>query len=197
MSSRFDRSQTQRILCVGENINGGEEGHFRILGSTNKEYTVIISQSSFACSCPDYQQRLSCCKHILFTLTKVLDIGADNVKRLERYETFEIPASECDLIRLALIARTTSENRTIIPLAEMKSSIPQRSEQSLPDTVQRKPLEVGDTCPICYEDMDASKENITFCKLVCGNNVHDVCMKRYLAHTRKTECVLCRGKWAL
>lgn len=198
MSTRFSRSQTQRILCVGENINIEDaEGHFRILGSTNKEYTVVISTSSFTCSCPDHQERLMCCKHILFTLTKVLDIGVDNVRRFEKYETFEIPYKEHDLLRLALIARTTRDDRTIIPLSEMKSAIPQSSEPVAEPTVLRKSLTVGDTCPICYEEMDSDKEKVAFCKLVCGNNVHEVCMKRYIQHTKKQECVLCRGKWAV
>jgi hypothetical protein len=51
-------------------------------------------------------------------------------------------------------------------------------------------------CPICHEDLDPSKEDVTFCRASCGQNVHEECMEQWMQAQKGTpRCPLCRKFW--
>jgi len=55
---------------------------------------------------------------------------------------------------------------------------------------ERKPIE-GNDCPICYEEFN-NAESTCYC-LVCGNNLHTDCMKRWKKHNNSCPCPVCRA----
>lgn len=59
-------------------------------------------------------------------------------------------------------------------------------------------LEPDETCCVCYEVMD-SQQNLTFCKVGCGKNIHTECMERWVRHKiqnhQSISCPLCRTRW--
>ncbi|KAJ4290992.1 hypothetical protein N0V90_010188 [Kalmusia sp. IMI 367209] len=55
----------------------------------------------------------------------------------------------------------------------------------------RKPLDAH--CCVCKTSLDASEDNITYCKS-CGQNMHNDCIDRWLE--KNTRCPLCRAIWS-
>ncbi|KAJ7203801.1 hypothetical protein GGX14DRAFT_647966 [Mycena pura] len=55
-----------------------------------------------------------------------------------------------------------------------------------------------DDCPICYDNMNAATEMLTFCE-ECGNAVHGECFARWKQTSesarRKITCPYCRAEW--
>jgi hypothetical protein len=47
-------------------------------------------------------------------------------------------------------------------------------------------LESDETCCVCYSEM-SDKENLTYCKVGCGRNIHTECMERWSKHKLKNE----------
>ncbi|KAJ3293190.1 E3 ubiquitin-protein ligase Zswim2 [Rhizoclosmatium sp. JEL0117] len=98
--------------------------------------------------------------------------------------------------------------REIIELMESRkkknpiaTSVTEEKETEAPlekGTVRQRPIEEGDICPICMEDLDVRTGAITYCKLSCGNNLHVKCMKVLMDHQTKNmglenvKCPLCR-----
>jgi hypothetical protein len=60
----------------------------------------------------------------------------------------------------------------------------------------QKPLEEGDICAICYEDLRGG-EQLVYCKSGCGKSLHTACFKEWQNHARGGEvnCVYCRAVW--
>lgn len=50
----------------------------------------------------------------------------------------------------------------------------------------------NDSCPICFEHIDYTKETTIYCRYQCRNSVHSNCWNKYYNITGKTECVVCR-----
>ncbi|KAL9654219.1 hypothetical protein ABK040_000800 [Willaertia magna] len=85
MNKRYNISTKERIeRSINENLSllkrsNREEfsEEFKILGTTDKTYTVKICKRP-SCTCPDFKYRCfskSFCKHILFVLIKVLSVN--------------------------------------------------------------------------------------------------------------------------
>ena len=57
------------------------------------------------------------------------------------------------------------------------------------------PLQPEEQCCICYDNM-SEEQNITYCKLGCGRNIHTDCMERWVRHkiqnNQNISCPLCR-----
>ena len=50
--------------------------------------------------------------------------------------------------------------------------------------VAQKDLDPGETCCVCYEEMNED-ENLVFCKFSCGRNMHTECMERWVKHKQQ------------
>ncbi|CAI6338290.1 unnamed protein product [Periconia digitata] len=162
----MDRALSQPLLFVDrqrcDNLEAPRET-FTIAGNSGKDYTVNIRHVS-SCTCMDFTMRRIPCKHIIYTMVKVLKVA----------ETSHL------LYQLAL---TSSELQGIFDNAPAAPSVGVIVDE--PADPKRKPLE-GEDCPICYMEFVPGKENITYCKSYCGNNVHKVCMDTWLKSQRSS-----------
>lgn len=62
--------------------------------------------------------------------------------------------------------------------------------------LQKARKDVDGECPICHEDLDPNKEDVTFCRASCGQNLHEECMEQWMqAQTVPPRCPLCRKFW--
>jgi hypothetical protein len=69
----------------------------------------------------------------------------------------------------------------------------------------RRKVDGGDCCPICYEEMHATGHGtddlvrLKWCG-ACGNNVHEACFSRWMADCLRRgadpTCVVCRAQWS-
>ena len=120
--------------------------------------------SSMKCSCKAKGDMP--CLHLLFVLLKILRVPPEN--------PFLWQASLLDHeIEQVLRGRF-----------QASSSKRKKETQTSKEGVQAKPIEPGDVCAICQEDLyDEAGEVLTsngplvFCKQSCGNSVHAKCMK--------------------
>uniref|UniRef100_A0A1I8JEG6 ZZ-type domain-containing protein n=1 Tax=Macrostomum lignano TaxID=282301 RepID=A0A1I8JEG6_9PLAT len=71
----------------------------------------------------------------------------------------------------------------------------------------RRPISEEDVCPICQEELLASRLPVTYCRLTCGNSIHMRCMHVWTTHQKKQQqggaaanvniaCPMCRGDFA-
>ena len=78
----------------------------------------------------------------------------------------------------------------------MKSGKPVEPDSQ--PVVKQLALEEDETCCVCYEVM-SNEENLTFCKVGCGKNIHTECMERWVKHKVSSmtavSCPLCRTSW--
>ena len=148
---------------------------FQICGSTGNAYTVEIG-SSFSCNCLDFMRRKLPCKHIIFAFGRVMQqpITLGNLHHVcgNRELRIGIFAHCMRSVPWSLLQQGVQEvknNRT--------TSVPQRA--------------IEGSCPICFEDL-ASK-SVVYCKSSCGNNVHELCFKKWRTHQKKNTCIYCRA----
>ena len=59
-------------------------------------------------------------------------------------------------------------------------------------------LEPDEYCCVCYDIMKES-DNLSYCKVGCGRNIHTECMERWVKHkvqnSQEVTCPLCRTDW--
>ena len=188
-----------------------------VLGSTGNIYKVSIGHLMH-CTCPDHLKG-NVCKHILFVMLKVVGLpttsplvyqaallsneledifaildqrmgrvgrggGGDgggvmaNARVREAYQDMMSPTSKCPPTELCELNDNDNE-----------------AEITLTGTT-RRPIEEED-CPICFDslspDGDQKKEQIVFCRAVCGYNFHKTCMTNWM--TQSSTCPNCRADW--
>lgn len=145
-------------------------------GSPTKFKVRIGETQSCSCTHPDL------CIHVLFVMLKVLRVPEDSPLlwqlALVQSEITQILYHRFERVRRPAVA---------------PSEAPKEG-----GAVERRPLEEGDACPICQEDMQEG-EVLTYCTVSCGNNVHAKCMKVWAEHRASLEepvtCPLCRKNW--
>lgn len=60
--------------------------------------------------------------------------------------------------------------------------------------MQRREIEEGDICPICYEEFSgANPAQLVHCRSGCGQNVHGKCMRVCVQHSVTTQQVRLLG----
>jgi hypothetical protein len=63
---------------------------------------------------------------------------------------------------------------------------------------QRERKEVATSCSICFDDLNAATQDITFCEK-CGQNFHEDCIDKWTAARTGANgpatCPMCRGQW--
>jgi hypothetical protein len=141
--------------------------------------------------------------HIMFVMLKIFRVPSTH----EMLSHTKL--SEYDLSQL-ISDRFSQQERRLQSSAQRNARIKPKPNSSNQDSanssasasVQAKPLEEGDCCPICQEELSMS-ENLTFCRVGCGNYIHAACMEvwgRNCINNRKSadepiSCPLCRAKW--
>jgi hypothetical protein len=133
------------------------------------------------CSCSDFTFRRTPCKHLIYTMIKVLKVSPSS-PLLHQY------------------ALTSTELRSIFDSAPKARHLhkPFSSVHEKEEDPGRKPVD-GD-CPICFMDFADSEQDVTWCRKFCGNNVHEGCMRTWLGAQKRQyghgTCPYCRGEWA-
>jgi hypothetical protein len=166
------RSISDRILLL--DLNYYPVPNFtqcKILGSTNKEYSINIKIKcdqntqilhggellDISCTCMDYQVRKKNCKHIYWFCRYNLkndDMNPDSSNIMQLYEFLYYYLN----LNLDINIRGRNED-----------------------------------CPICLEKIDYDEQNSVCCVNNCGNAVHNICWSRYKYITNSDKCVLCRN----
>jgi hypothetical protein len=171
-----ERAMTQRLTVLSRERCGTDETpeeKITMAGSTGNVYTQRIKLVP-SCNCP-HALKGNQCKHIIYVMLRVLK-ARENI-------AYQLALTSTEL-------RETLKNAPPIPGIETDPTDAQGEQDG-----NRKPIE-GE-CPICYDDLEAGKDAIVYCKASCGNNVHKDCMQKWISMTRgKATCPYCRAIWA-
>ena len=173
---RYERALKQRLYLITANIND-EKCEFKVMGSTGNVYDVVISEDCETCTCPDFIGRRKYCKHIFFILSPVLGIKLKDI-----YKRMYNPGS----IRKYLEKHDALNRFMRDDLAQRLNSM----KIGPPKLVEQK---FNDNCAICFEPIDKDKDELIYCKYICGNSVHKECYEKW-EKIKPNECVYCRGK---
>ncbi|ORX97519.1 hypothetical protein K493DRAFT_314040 [Basidiobolus meristosporus CBS 931.73] len=186
IQQRIERAKNQRMFLLSREVIAHAQQKFAVLGSTGNVYSVDLGHIP-NCNCPDFV-RGNLCKHILFVYLKVLRVSSESPyiyqAALLTSELEEILTNAPDVTSLA------NEKTRKAYEAHCQGG----AEES--DSSLRKAI-TGE-CPICYEEMKPT-DQLVWCKVQCGNNVHEECWSHWSLAKRKSgeqvTCVYCRAEW--
>lgn len=170
MDARITRALNQRMFY----FDRPDQYTWKTIGSTGTLYTVKIGPETISCTCPDSRTRGQfICKHLIFVLFRVLKVD-----------------------RNIQFVRELRKTLTPYEITQIYRNSPDVTLHRLPENtiVTQKPLE---DCGICYEAI-SSDDDVTWCRSVCGNNVHSTCfdMWRKACRGSPLTCVFCRSRWS-
>lgn len=216
VQERIARARTQRLFLVEPPTKpaGNEIDMIRectVLGSTGNIYKVIIGPL-VQCTCPDHQQG-NICKHILFVMLKVVGLPENSPLLYQAALVSGELKNIFELLdkRMAQVGRTNgggvmANSRVRKAYQDLTSPAKPKQEEDFKDNDEqektltgaaRQPTEGGE-CPICFDPLlpagsNQRKEQIVFCKAMCGYNFHKVCMSTW--KTQSSTCPNCRAEW--
>jgi E3 ubiquitin-protein ligase ZSWIM2 len=153
-----------------------------VVNEAQRKFKVRIGETQ-ECSCSESKQDL--CVHILFVMARV----------------FRVPATNPVIWQKALLEAEIEQLVSGRLQANRQRAIPASVDGAGEDAqVQRKPIEAGDACPICCDDIIAGDgKALVYCRFGCGNNIHSSCFQQYAKHNATSpqplQCPLCRSKW--
>ncbi|KAM0791383.1 hypothetical protein ACM66B_005848 [Microbotryomycetes sp. NB124-2] len=201
IQERALRVQMQRFFCVDRNRVGATSEQFSVLGSTGNVYTVTVDTVPH-CTCPDGAKG-NYCKHIIFVMLRVLQVSFDGglwyqaaLLQSELKQIFnDAPAAPQSVMdqRLTAAYRATTGKHQGKDDGAVAGSSSVRVQKRLPGE--------GDSCPICYEDLEpGSEEGLVFCLTVggCGNGLHRECFQTWAKSSvsnGRSRCIMCRQPW--
>ena len=212
-----------------------------MLGSTGNIYTVLIGRVP-SCDCPDHLRKSDVCKHLFFVYRRVLRLPASSALLFQRAflqsELAEMlqdsrVESEADptvlanqTVRdhyLAMSVKAKNGDGTTVVDAVGNSGVGSAEEARAAEEQlslkQRRQVEEGDECPICFEGMygapesdllwcDASRVRSRFISSSrssstssshftgCGKALHADCARRWAAAVGSlASCPCCRAPW--
>jgi len=194
---RIERACSQKLFLVSAEYVGPHCREYAIMGSTGNIYNVTISTLP-NCTCPDFQKG-NLCKHILFTYLKVLKLAPFSP---HIYQRGLLKAEIGDIFAKAP-ERVLNGVRANASVRESYRKLTGREDKSGPHSEESKGIvrkKIEGDCPICMEDLGKAKKNdVTFCKVQCGQNVHKECIQKYIASLRgrrkAAHCPYCRARW--
>ena len=189
---RQQRGLNDRLLLVEQIVADTGFTHFMVLGTRGSTYVVKLTEEP-TCSCPDFSTRGCRCKHIYFVLQRVLGCGdrlafqskftPDQLTRMLTGQPFLPPPpslNQADDNKVIVIDLTKDDDAKVL----------------------QRPITNDDPCPMCYEIMDPKTEEIVYCKLKCGQNMHKQCFQRWsdrqlkVLHLQNVTCPMCREPWS-
>ncbi|KIW30670.1 uncharacterized protein PV07_06394 [Cladophialophora immunda] len=167
---KLERAQTQRMIVLGRKRSmraGAPSEDIDIVGSTGNIYTVTVSHLP-TCTCPDSLKGNEC-KHKVYALHTVLKAPLHL-----QYQ-------------LALLTPELDEIFAHAP--------PIPTDLSEDAKGSRKPTD-GE-CPICYMELDEEHNELVWCKVQCGHNLHKSCFNQWAKSQagKGVRCVYCRTSW--
>eukprot|EP00553_Chaetoceros_curvisetus_P003672 CAMPEP_0204635066 /NCGR_PEP_ID=MMETSP0717-20131115/30687_1 /ASSEMBLY_ACC=CAM_ASM_000666 /TAXON_ID=230516 /ORGANISM="Chaetoceros curvisetus" /LENGTH=283 /DNA_ID=CAMNT_0051653699 /DNA_START=10 /DNA_END=861 /DNA_ORIENTATION=+ len=220
IQSRIERALTQRLYLIQTStpttspIHCGPSITLTVLGSTGNVYEVNLSKVP-SCNCPDYAKG-NLCKHLLFVMLKVAGLNSnDPLVYQSAYVTEEMEDIVQKLQRRT--AHLSGEGGGVgggdtggilaneaVRKKHQDSSESQSSKGSNDNVVQRKAIEEGTECPICFDDLgeeyanNASSTKLTYCQRTCGTNFHAECIRIWTSQGEQRQnptCPACRQPW--
>lgn len=201
--ARQQRAATQRILLLGFRSLSSYEFRFEILGSSRSEYEVVFrrldqpeSEVSYLCTCPDFERRLRCCKHIYFVF-RILGLQEHGDHISSRVTSRAI---------IAFQQRHGESRERMLHTAIDKdgceiSTTPPTLSSRKPNqilVVAAKDIAENEECAICFELLQPSAsvtEPLVFCQAQCGRSLHRSCLERAFRAATSRRCPLCRATW--
>jgi len=210
-----------------------------VLGSTGNIYTVLIGRVP-SCDCPDHLRKSDVCKHLFFVYRRVLRLPASSALIFQRafllselVEMLQDPrvAAEADPAVLAnqsvrdhylALSGKAKSGDGVIDVDTVDGNIAASAEETRAAedaslAKQRRRIEEGDECPICFEGMhgapesdllwcDASREKTSSHSSSssssggraagCGKALHADCARRWAAAVGfLATCPCCRAPW--
>lgn len=180
--------------------------------TTTRKYKVAIGNPQ-RCSCGAREL----CIHILFCMTKVLGVPKDNPltwqRALVEREINDVCSGQVARAARAAVQNSTARRQQHTNFLRSRRSHSDTSKTTTSSTLtaKRKPIDTGDTCPVCLENLQdtaeeaedtlaaATHHNLVYCKKGCGKNVHTACMLVWAEHQndikKSITCPLCRVDW--
>lgn len=199
---RIQRALVQRLYLVekGDIDRDNRSCSLVVMGSTGNLYTVTLRDKA-SCTCPDHE-RSYLCKHILFVLLKVAGVSSDSdIVYQEAWTNRELD----ELLEL-LSSRRVGGSSGVLANDRVRERYAQlqkgadgviEGDDDEESGVIRKSLDDDSDCPICFDAMDASKEKLVHCRVMCGANFHDSCIQKWSssASSGRLTCPNCRTPW--
>lgn len=170
---RYERAFNQPFYLITTELN--TDYLFNVMGTTGNIYKVCIEDDYYSCDCPDYLNRKSYCKHLFFILGKVLNISPPDILS-NNYNL--------NSIKEFIDNNNILQNFINDDLVTKFNNIKLKSD----NIVKQK---MNETCAICFDDLD-KKDDLVYCKYVCGNSVHSKCFKQW-SLIKPNKCVYCRN----
>ncbi len=152
---------------------------FVVMGSTGNVYTVTIKNIP-VCTCPDNTTRKKICKHIFFVLVKIMNCFNPDLGNYTDTQ-LEIMFNSIPIITNLLCVDQNVKNK----YNELKESNNKKITQKNTD---------DDCCPVCLEDLN-NGEDLTFCKVKCGKNIHTNCFNMVNSKKSVITCMFCQSNW--
>ncbi|KAG8344162.1 hypothetical protein TRVL_05013 [Trypanosoma vivax] len=124
-----------------------------------------------SCSCTASDEL---CVHVIFVLCRVFFLPQENPLVWQR----------------ALVEAEIDE------LLKAESRLKNTWRQTQVVSVAARPVEQGDVCPICFEELGTDTQ-LDFCLGGCGKHIHSHCFKQYRHHNAvgPLRCPYCRIIW--
>lgn len=164
------KERVQRCITQGLRLLGIDETKtvFRVMGSTGTEYAVVLNELNVTCNCADCTRRQRKCKHILFVMSRIMQLNAAELEKMGPRVVLE-PNVRDDLIR-----RASS-------FVELRAQRPANRE-------------ADDTCGICLEPFKAVVACVRDCEQ-CWHTAHAECLKEWHLASRGAprSCPYCRA----
>ncbi|XP_062505171.1 E3 ubiquitin-protein ligase ZSWIM2-like [Corticium candelabrum] len=182
VQSRIEEALQSRIYLLNQT---GPTGFILRQEGAATKYRVVLGDAH-SCSCSTFRQEKELCVHILWVILKKFRVSQDN------------PI----VFQLSLVEREINE--LVYQHTRISANAPNDSRPKAADShhkpkvaMQQKDISVEDVCPVCYDELLASAEAITYCSHSCGKSVHVRCMKMWAEHQASTgatsiKCPLCR-----
>ena len=197
--SRISRALSQRIYLIDSkkvDLPHDKRGfEFQIMGNSGKAYNIQFAEKgAVSCSCPDHAVSQNLCKHLIFSMIRVLEDTKENVFT-NYYMPLVCPVGGDDNGDPQVLIPFKVTDETI---DKCKFYIENREAIAAENNEKRKELTDEDSCPICLEPMLEEGnilEALLWCKGQCGNSVHQSCFMKWVNKKASATCVLCRSQW--
>eukprot|EP00483_Globobulimina_turgida_P001704 UN01706 len=185
--NRIKRAYTETFYVAHQEIINALERKYIVIGSSGNIYTVIIG-TLHRCSCYDFANSSNLCKHIMFIIIKVLEVGMDS------YIVYQYGLMPSELQSVFGKAPKTWECGMNTKMIEKYNKL-KNKENNLSLSVERQSI-YGASCVLCDKKFK-KKDVITWCRGGCGSNIHLCCFNGMKAgqNGKNMICFICKKKW--
>ena len=142
------------------------------------------------CTCSTFIRERDLCIHILWVMLKLFRIPPENPI------SWQGALVEREIQQIVKSRESTRRSRgpnTLGGEGEVRSGTHEEEK-----VVEPRPIEEGDCCPICQDEMTSS-QHLTYCRYSCGHSIHSKCMKIWADHQvsqgTKILCPMCRAEF--